>query len=80
MGVSGFISANVTFSRLSSWHFQLDRVTQEVYDTPVINIHNSSFGSVDLQPETKAIVTHCFLDARLKSGPTLISANNATVW
>ena len=73
------VSANVTFSRLSSWQFVLGRVTHEVSDTPAINIHNSSFGSIDLQPKTKALVTHCFIDARLKSGPTLISANNATV-
>ena len=74
------VSANIAFSRLSSWHFLLERAaTQDVSDIPTINIHNSSFGSLDLQPETKAKVTHCFIDARFRSTPTLISATNATV-
>ena len=73
------VSTNVTFSRLSSWHFLLKRDTHEVSTTPTISLHNSTFGSVDLQPQTKAQVKDCFMDARLRSSPTLISATNATV-
>ena len=42
-------------------------------------IHNSSFGSIDLEIGTKAQITDCYIDSELKERPTLIRANNSDV-
>ena len=46
---------------------------------PEITIQNSSCGSLDLKPGTKAKITDCYIDARYSPRPTLITANNAVV-
>ena len=48
-------------------------------ENPEIIIHNSSFGSLDLLPGTKAQITDCYIDAQFKPRPTLITANNSDV-
>ena len=45
-----------------------------------IAIHNSSFGSLDLEPGTKAQITDCYIDGQMKQRPTLIRVNNSDVW
>ena len=44
---------------------------------PEALVHNSSFGSLDLKPGTKAQITECYIDAQFKPRPTLITANNS---
>ena len=52
---------------------------QNLVENPEIIIHNSSFGSLDLKPGTKAQITDCYIDAQFKPTPTLITANNSDV-
>ena len=42
-------------------------------------IHNSSFGSLELNPATKANIIDCYIDGKMKQRPTLITANNSDV-
>ena len=44
-----------------------------------IMIHNSSFGSIDLEPGAKAQISDCYIDGEFKDRPTLIRANNSDV-
>ena len=44
-----------------------------------ITISNSSFGTLDLEPRTKAQITDCYIDAKFKERRTLITANNSCV-
>ena len=53
--------------------------TEHMVENPEIVIHNSSFGSLDLNPGTKAQITDCYIDAQFKPRPTLITANNSDV-
>ena len=53
--------------------------TKQFIETATITSHNSSFGSLDLKPGTKALITECFIDAESKSRPTLITAKNSDV-
>ena len=53
--------------------------TEQMVENPEIIIHNSSFGSLDLNPGSKAQITDCYIDAQFKPRPTLISANNSDV-
>ena len=52
---------------------------QHLVENPEIIIHNSSFGSLDLNPGSKAQITDCYIDAQFKPRPTLITANNSDV-
>ena len=53
--------------------------TEHMVANQEIVIHNSSFGSLDLKPGSKAQITDCYIDAQFKSRPTLITANNSDV-
>ena len=53
--------------------------TEHLVENPQITIHNSSFGSLDLNPGTKALITDCYIDAEFKQRSTLITANNSDV-
>ena len=53
--------------------------TEHLVENPEIDIHNSSFGSLDLNPGSKAQITDCYIDAQFKPRPTLITANNSDV-
>ena len=53
--------------------------TEHLVENPEIVIHNSSFGSLDLKPGSKAQITGCYIDAQFKPRPTLITANNSDV-
>ena len=53
--------------------------TEHLVENPEIVIHNSSFGSLDLNAGSKAQITDCYIDAQFKSRPTLITANNSDV-
>ena len=44
-----------------------------------ITIHNSSFGSLDLNPGTKAQITDCYISGEFKDRPTLITVNSSDV-
>ena len=52
---------------------------EQLVENPEIIIHNSSFGSLDLKPGTKAQITDCYIDAQFKPRTTLITANNSDV-
>ena len=52
---------------------------QHLVQNPEIIIHNSSFGSSDLNPGSKAQITDCYIDAQFKPRPTLITASNSDV-
>ena len=41
--------------------------------------YNSSFKSLDLQPETRAEIIDCYIDAKKQPGPTLITSNNSDI-
>ena len=51
--------------------------TKQLVENPEIVIHNSSFGSLDLNPGSKAQIIDCYIDAQFKPRPTLIIANNS---
>ena len=53
--------------------------TEQLVENTVIRIHNSSFHSLDLYPESKAQITDCYIDGKLKNRPTLITANNSDI-
>ena len=53
--------------------------TEQMVENPEIVIRNSSFGSLDLKPGTKAQFTDCYIDAQFKPRPTLITANNSDI-
>ena len=52
---------------------------QQMVENPEIVIYNSSLGSLDLKPGSKAQITDCYIDAQFKPRPTLITANNSEV-
>ena len=58
---------------------RLPNHTEHVVENPEIVIQNSSFGSLDLNPGTKAQITDCYIDAQFKPRLTLITANNSDV-
>ena len=60
-----------------SWLNVNDR--ERLVENPQTLIHNSSFGSLDLEPGTKALITKCFIDAEFKLRATLITTNNSDV-
>ena len=53
--------------------------TEQMVENPGIVIQNSSFGSLDLKPGSKAQISDCYIDAQFKPRPTLITANNSNV-
>ena len=53
--------------------------TEQFVENTVITIHNSSFGSLNLNPGSKALITSCYIDGKFKPRPTLITANNSDV-
>ena len=53
--------------------------TEHLVENPEIVIHNSSFGSLDLNPGSKAQIIDCYIDAQFEPRPTLITANNSDV-
>ena len=55
-----------------------DHATQ-VFNTPESIIRNSSFGSLDLNPGTKAQIIDSYIDGEFKQRSTLITANNSNL-
>ena len=53
--------------------------TQHMVENQQIAIHNSSFGSLFLNPGTKAQISECHIDGQLKPRPTLITAINSDI-
>ena len=53
--------------------------TEHMVENPEIIIRNSSFSSLDLKPESKALITDCYIDGKFQPRPTLITANNSDV-
>ena len=77
-----FFGLNVNLSRCSIDSVQItvrSNDTEQFVKMATIMIHNSSFGSLDLNPGTKAQITDCYIDGEFKQRPTLITANNSTV-
>ena len=73
--INGF-NLDIKDSNLGLFHVLAQTDT---LNKPKITVHNSSFGSLDLQPGTEAVITDCHIDALLRPRKTLISAKNATV-
>ena len=48
-------------------------------DKATVMIYNSSFGSLDLELDTKAQISECSMDANSNTKPTLITANSSDV-
>ena len=77
------LNVNVSQSRLDPIYvivqsYQSNNM-EYLIEEPKIIIHNSSLGSLDLEPRTKAQITHCVIDAEFKDRPTFITANNSDV-
>ena len=53
--------------------------TQQIMENQQIAIHNSSFGSLFLNPGTQAQISECHIDGQLKPRPTLITAINSDI-
>ena len=53
--------------------------TEQSVENTVITIRNSSFVSLDLNSGSKALITDCYIDVKLKTRPTLITVNNSDV-
>ena len=62
------LNVNITSSSLSLVHITMRRepTSNQVVENPKIKIHNSSFGGSDLQPDTEAEVTDCYIDGAHK--------------
>ena len=73
--INGF-NLDVKGSNLGSFNILAQTHT---LNKPKITIDNSSFGSLDLEPGTEAVITDCQIDALWRPRKTLISAKNATV-
>ena len=78
------LNVNISQCHLDSIHMIVDpdgwfNDTEHLVENPRIIIHNSSFGSLDLKPATKAQITQCYIDGLLIPRPTLIIANNSDV-
>ena len=59
----------------------LSNDTEQLFiKTATITIHNSSFGSLNLNTGTKAQITESHIDGKLKDRHTLITGNNSRVW
>ena len=57
----------------------LSNESKQFEETATIKIHNSSFGSLELNSGTKAQITECYIDSEFKDRPTLIVANNSEI-
>ena len=75
------LNVNVTSSSLSLVHITMRRepTSNQVVENPKIQIHNSSFGGLDLQPDTEGEVTDCYIDGTLKVHPILINLENSMI-
>ena len=77
------LNVNILRCRLDSVHITVQSCIwsndSQSSNKATIPIHNSSFGSLDLEPGTKALITQCYIDAEFKDRPTLITANNSDV-
>ena len=78
---SGF---NVNFERCQLESLQLafmknDDHSENTTQIPIITFNNSSFKSLDLHPKTRAEITDCYIDAKKKLRPTLITSNNSDI-
>ena len=51
--------------------------SHKMVESPIITIHNSSFGHVDLKPGTEAYITECYIDSSLASRPVLITSEKS---
>ena len=75
-----FSGLNVNIARCSmdSVHIALQsNNTEELEESSTITIHNSSFGSLDLNSRTKAEITGCYMNGQYKPQPTLLTLNNS---
>ena len=75
------LNVNITSSTLSLVHITMRRepTLNQVVENPKIQIHNSSFGGLDLQPDTEAEVTDCYIDGGLTVHPVLIIVENSAI-
>ena len=78
------LNVNVSQSNLDSIRIIIQSDSQSngveyLVENPKIAIYNSSFQSLDLNPQTEAQITDCYIDAQFKPRPTLITANNSDV-
>ena len=75
------LNVNVSQCSIDSVHITVkSNDTEQLFvETATIMIHNSSFGSLDLNPRSKAQITLCHIDGQLIPRPHLITANNSNV-
>ena len=79
--ISGF---NVNFDHCQLESLQLlfmknDGDSENTTQNLNITFYNSSFKSVDLQPETRAKIIDCYIDAKKQPRPTLFTSNNSDI-
>ena len=77
-----FFELNIKFNHCQLNSLDLRFLKSDPHKTtliPTIILTNSSFRSLDLQPETRAEIVDCYIDAQNESRPTLIKANNSDV-
>ena len=75
------LNVYISHCELNSLDLQLRKSNdfESTTEMPTITFYNSSFKSLDLNPETKAEINDCYIDAKNESRPTLIKANNSDI-
>ena len=76
LNVSQCIFKSVDFAVQSKiW----SKETKQIQKPATVMIHNGSFGSLDLKPGTKVLITQCCIDGEFKDRFTLITAKNSQI-
>ena len=76
------LNVNISYCNLGSTHLIIQNCPSphNMVENPKFSIHNSSFGSLDLQPGTEALINECYIDAGFNVRPALITMNDAQLF
>ena len=75
------LNVNIFYCDMKSLHLviQNEPFSHNMVENVKLTSHNSSFGSLDLQPRTEATVTECYIGGKVKRNKPLISAVDSNV-
>ena len=73
------LNVNVSQCSIDSLGIVVQSNTDLIKENVEIMIHNSSFGGLDLRPDSKALITESYIDGQFKPRSTLITANISSI-
>ena len=75
------LNIHISHSNMESLHIILhnNQSLHQLVENPMISIHNSSFGKLDLLAATEAVVTNCHIIDNVITKTTLISSYGSSV-